>query len=54
MVRALGTEVHLARNGAVALADDGIVARVVSMPSMERVEDQPAIEARCFPRQCLR
>jgi transketolase len=36
-----GSEVHLALDAAEALAEDDVAARVVSMPSMERFEDQP-------------
>ena len=36
-----GSEVHLALDAAEALAADDVAARVVSMPSMERFEDQP-------------
>jgi transketolase len=35
-----GSEVHLALDAAEALAADDVAARVVSMPSMERFEDQ--------------
>jgi len=38
---ATGSEVHLAREAAAALSDENVAARVVSMPSMERFEDQP-------------
>ena len=38
---ATGSEVHLALNAAAALADEDVAVRVVSMPSMERFEDQP-------------
>ncbi len=38
---ATGSEVHLARDAAAALADDDVAARLVSMPSMERFEAQP-------------
>jgi transketolase len=38
---ATGSEVHLARDATGALADENVSARVVSMPSMERFEDQP-------------
>ena len=37
-----GSEVHLALDAAEVLAEDDVAARVVSMPSMERFEDQPA------------
>jgi len=36
-----GSEVSLALKAADALAEDDVAARVVSMPSMERFEDQP-------------
>jgi transketolase len=38
---ATGSEVHLALDAAAALSDENVTARVVSMPSMERFEDQP-------------
>ncbi len=38
---ATGSEVHLALNAAMPLADEDVAARVVSMPSMERFEEQP-------------
>jgi transketolase len=38
---ATGSEVHLALNAAMTLADEDVAARVVSMPSMERFEEQP-------------
>ena len=38
---ATGSEVHLALDAAAALDDENVAARVVSMPSMERFEDQP-------------
>ncbi len=37
-----GSEVHLALEAADALTEDGVRVRVVSMPSMERFEAQPA------------
>jgi transketolase len=37
-----GSEVHLALDAADVLAEDDVAARVVSMPSMERFEAQPA------------
>ncbi|WP_103019252.1 transketolase [Salinibacter altiplanensis] len=37
---ATGSEVHLARNAAAALSDESVATRVVSMPSMERFEEQ--------------
>jgi transketolase len=40
-IMATGSEVHLALDAAAALTNDGVAARVVSMPSMERFEDQP-------------
>jgi len=36
-----GSEVHLALDARDQLAEDGIAARVVSMPSMERFDAQP-------------
>jgi len=39
---ATGSEVNLALKAAAALDDENMAARVVSMPSMERFEDQPA------------
>ena len=38
---ATGSEVHLALNATMTLADEDVAARVVSMPSMERFEEQP-------------
>ncbi|MFB6279037.1 MAG: transketolase C-terminal domain-containing protein, partial [Salinibacter sp.] len=40
-IMATGSEVHLALDAAAALGDETVAARVVSMPSMERFEDQP-------------
>lgn len=41
LLLATGSEVHVARAAATQLADEGVAARVVSMPSWELFESQP-------------
>jgi len=41
LILATGSEVHLAVDAAARLAEDGIAARIISMPSWELFEQQP-------------